>query len=122
MPIEYLSVTDVAKRLGISTAAVSAYKLPQPDALIGRTRGWLPDTIDQWNANRPGRGVGGGRPRKHPADDAILLLTVCVHSGEDSVYRRDCWYGVLAHGVVDVVIEVRPDGVVYGLFFFVSFD
>ena len=26
MPIEYLSVTDVAKRLGISTAAVSAYK------------------------------------------------------------------------------------------------
>ena len=136
MPIEYLSVTDVAKRLGISTAAVSAYKLPQPDALIGRTRGWLPDTIDQWNANRPGRGVGGGRPRKQPAegrpprrslgragaDDAILLLTVCVHSGEDSVYRRDCWYGVLAHGVVDVVIEVRPDGVVYGLFFFVSFD
>ena len=68
MPIEYLSVTDVAKRLGISPAAVSAYKLPQPDALIGRTRGWLPDTIDQWNAQRPGRGVGGGRPRKHPAE------------------------------------------------------
>ena len=64
MTIEYLSVTDVSKRLGISTAAVSAYKLPQPDALIGRTRGWLPETIDQWNAQRPGRGVGGGRPRK----------------------------------------------------------
>lgn len=28
MAVEYLSVTDVAKRLGISTAAVSAYKLP----------------------------------------------------------------------------------------------
>ena len=54
MTIEYLSVTDVSKRLGISTAAVSAYKLPQPDALIGRTRGWLPETIDQWNASRPG--------------------------------------------------------------------
>lgn len=67
MTIKYLSVTDVSKRLGISTAAVSAYKLPQPDALIGRTRGWLPETIDQWNAQRPGRGVGGGRPRKHPA-------------------------------------------------------
>ena len=39
MTIKYLSVTDVSKRLGISTAAVSAYKLPQPDALIGRTRG-----------------------------------------------------------------------------------
>ena len=61
MTIKYLSVTDVSKRLGISTAAVSAYKLPQPDALIGRTRGWLPETIDQWNAQRPGRGVGGGR-------------------------------------------------------------
>ena len=60
MTIKYLSVTDVSKRLGISTAAVSAYKLPQPDATIGRTRGWLPDTIDQWNAQRPGRG-GGGR-------------------------------------------------------------
>ena len=42
MTIEYLSVTDVSKRLGISTAAVSAYKLPQPDALIGRTRGATP--------------------------------------------------------------------------------
>ena len=63
MTIEYLSVTDVSKRLGISTAAVSAYKLPQPDALIGRTRGWLPETIDQWNASRAcgllGRPVGG---------------------------------------------------------------
>lgn len=68
MTIEYLSVTDVAKRLDISTAAVSAYKLPEPDATIGRTRGWLPDTIDQWNTQRPGRGVGGGRPRKHPAE------------------------------------------------------
>ena len=38
MTIKYLSVTDVSKRLGISTAAVSAYKLPQPDATIGRTR------------------------------------------------------------------------------------
>lgn len=42
MTTEYLGVTDVAKRLGISTAAVSAYKLPEPDATIGRTRGWAP--------------------------------------------------------------------------------
>ena len=46
MGIEYMSVTDVAKRLGISTAAASAYKLPQPDATIGRTRGWLPEAAD----------------------------------------------------------------------------
>ena len=65
MTIEYLSVTDVSKRLGISTAAVSAYKLPQPDALIGRPRGWKTAPLDQWHAQRPGRGGGGGRPRKH---------------------------------------------------------
>ena len=49
-------------------AAVSAYKLPQPDATIGRTRGWLPETIDRWNTQRPGRGVGGGRPRKNKTE------------------------------------------------------
>ncbi len=41
----------------------------RPDATIGRTRGWLPETIDQWNAQRPGRGVGGGRPRKRKTSE-----------------------------------------------------
>ena len=27
---------------------------------------WRPETVDAWVANRPGRGVGGGRPRKTP--------------------------------------------------------
>ena len=65
MAIRYLSLTEVAARLGITTGALAGYKLPEPDAVLGRTRGWLPETIDQWNAARPGRGVGGGRPRKH---------------------------------------------------------
>lgn len=65
MTTRYLSLTEVAARLGITTGALAGYKLPEPDALTGRTRGWLPETIDQWNAARPGRGVGGGRPRKH---------------------------------------------------------
>ncbi|KAA8828303.1 hypothetical protein [Bifidobacterium tissieri] len=68
MTEHYWGVTDVARRLGISTAAVASYRLPDPDAMIGRTRGWLPETIDEWNANRPGRGVGGGRPRKRPKE------------------------------------------------------
>lgn len=63
MTERYLSVTEVAQLLGISTAAVSAYRLPEPDATIGRTRGWKRQTIETWNAARPGRGVGGGRPR-----------------------------------------------------------
>lgn len=65
MTTRYLSLTEVAGRLGITTGALAGYELPEPDALIGRTRGWLPETIAEWNSSRPGRGVGGGRPRKH---------------------------------------------------------
>lgn len=59
-----LGVKQVAERLGITSGGLLNLKLPEPDAMIGRTRGWLPETIDGWNAKRPGRGVGGGRPRK----------------------------------------------------------
>lgn len=62
----YLSLTDVAKYLGITTAALAHYKLPEADVYIGRTRGWKLETIEEWNAARPGKGVGGGRPRKNP--------------------------------------------------------
>jgi hypothetical protein len=61
--IKYMSVTDVARYLGISRAAISAYKMPLPDAYIGATRGWKLATIEKWNKARPGRGVGGGRPK-----------------------------------------------------------
>ncbi|KFJ02598.1 hypothetical protein THER5_2051 [Bifidobacterium thermacidophilum subsp. thermacidophilum] len=47
----------------MSTAAASAYRLPEPDATIGRTQGWKRQTVETWNAARPGRGVGGGRAR-----------------------------------------------------------
>jgi hypothetical protein len=60
----YLSRSEVAERIGVAPDTLGRYKLPEPDALIGSTRGWLPATIDAWNASRPGRGVGGGRPRK----------------------------------------------------------
>jgi len=36
--------------------------LPKPDDTFGRSPVWLPATIEQWMANRPGRGAGGGRP------------------------------------------------------------
>lgn len=62
MTAVYLSLKQVGERLGVKNAA--AYRLPEPDAMIGTTRGWLPETIDRWNSARPGRGVGGGRPRK----------------------------------------------------------
>jgi hypothetical protein len=61
MAERYLSVTDVARRLGVTTATVAVLNLPEPDAWIGRTRGWKSETIDGWNSGRPGH---GGRPRK----------------------------------------------------------
>lgn len=69
MTEHYLSLTEVAQKLGITKGALAQYKLPEADVTVGKARGWLPETIDQWNANRPGRGVGGGRPRKHRNDD-----------------------------------------------------
>lgn len=61
----YLSVAEVAERLGVSVNSVKGYAakgiLPTPDATIGATRGWLPATIDAWHAARPGH---GGRPPK----------------------------------------------------------
>lgn len=60
MTAVYLSLKQVDERLGVKNAA--AYRLPEPDAMIGTTRGWLPETIDRWNAARPGRGVGGWTP------------------------------------------------------------
>lgn len=67
MTQHYLSATEAAQYLGITRGAFMSLKLPEPDAYVGKARGWLPETIDQWNANRPGRGVGGGRPRKNAA-------------------------------------------------------
>ncbi len=59
----YLSASEVAERIGVTKSAISRYKMPAPDALIGKTRGWLPETIDTWHANRPGRGA---RTDLHP--------------------------------------------------------
>lgn len=50
MTARYLSLKEVGERLHVKNAA--AYRLPEPDALIGTTRGWLSETIDQWNARQ----------------------------------------------------------------------
>ena len=57
----YLSLTEVAQRLGVTKGALARYKLPEPDVLVGSIRGWSEQTIDDWNAARPGH---GGRQRK----------------------------------------------------------
>ena len=67
-PAVYLGVAQVAERIGVKPGALSRYKLPTPDVVIGTIdddgtvsrgsfRGWAEETIDEWNANRPGRGA-----------------------------------------------------------------
>ncbi|MEB3021334.1 helix-turn-helix transcriptional regulator [[Mycobacterium] crassicus] len=54
---KYLSVAEVADKTGLSRNTVKAYsqvpgRLPEPDAMIGRVRGWLPETIEAWISKR----------------------------------------------------------------------
>lgn len=51
----YLSRAEFAERIGVLTGTLSRYNLPEPDAMIGSTRGWTEETIDTWNAARPSR-------------------------------------------------------------------
>jgi len=58
----YLSRVDVARRIGLkSVRSLSGMTLPPHDVEVGVHKGWLPKTIDEWNANRPGRGRWGAR-------------------------------------------------------------
>lgn len=52
MPTLYLSRAEVAERIGVKPDTLGRYRLPEPDAMIGTVRGWLPATIDAWHATR----------------------------------------------------------------------
>lgn len=56
MPERFLSLKEVAELIGVKPATLARYRLPEPDAFIGQTRGWRQATIEKWNAARPGRG------------------------------------------------------------------
>ncbi|AUV60784.1 DNA binding protein [Mycobacterium phage Rem711] len=68
LPTRYLNQAEFAERIGVAPSSLSRYKLPAPDVIVGpvnedgslprgTVRGWLPATIDEWNASRPGRGA-----------------------------------------------------------------
>jgi predicted DNA-binding transcriptional regulator AlpA len=52
-PARYLSRPEVAARIGVKPDTLNRYELPPADVQIGRLLGWLPATIDTWNAGRP---------------------------------------------------------------------
>lgn len=56
MAEHYMSFTEVAEYLGVAKGALGNYRLPEPDVYVGKTRGWSRETIEAWNAARPGKG------------------------------------------------------------------
>jgi len=60
--LRFLGRTEVAHYLGMrSMRSLSGVQLPPHDAEIDGRKGWMPATIDAWNAKRPGRGRWGAR-------------------------------------------------------------
>lgn len=65
MTREYLGAADFAARAGLAVATIRSYMkkglTPPADVIIttpsGPLRGWLPETIDAWQAERPGQGA-----------------------------------------------------------------
>lgn len=54
-PLVYLSRAEVAKVIGVKSATLG--KLPEPDAYVGNIQGWLPETIEEWHADRRRRAI-----------------------------------------------------------------
>lgn len=76
MATEYLSQADIGDELGVGGHLVNVWRsrsndFPEPDIKVGRKNpvpGWLPARLPEiraWVESRPGRGAGGGRPRKN---------------------------------------------------------
>jgi len=75
-----LSITDIADRFTLSAATVRTYNgqaaqrrragtdrphdFPAPVSRVGNSPLFDADQIADWFSHRPGRGAGGGRPRK----------------------------------------------------------
>lgn len=61
MTVQYLGAAEVAARFGLAPKTVRNYttegRMPEPDVRIGPVAGWTAATVDEWWANRPGRGA-----------------------------------------------------------------
>jgi len=61
--LRQLTTTDVANMAGVTDQAIRRHRIrgtiPEPDGYVGRTPFWFLPTIEEWLANRRGR----GRPR-----------------------------------------------------------
>lgn len=100
MTQHYLSRAEFAERIGVKPATMGRYKLPEPDVMIGSTRGWSAETVDAWHAARPGRGK-----RAEPQDTTITLARD-LKPGMRIVVKDE-------EHVIDVISDERDDMFVY---------
>lgn len=65
---DQLTGQEAAEVAGIAWSTWRDYvadgRAPQRDGVLGSTSWWWEITVRRWMLNRPGQGVGGGRPRK----------------------------------------------------------
>ncbi len=68
MTLRFLNRAQLAERIGLDPNSLSKLRLPEPDVTIGpvnadgtlprgTVRGWTVETVDRWQAARPGRGA-----------------------------------------------------------------
>ena len=66
--IEYLDSKQVGERVGLAHQTVRQMRargqMPEPDAMIGRAIGWLPETIDKWIAARNSGSSSASQPTR----------------------------------------------------------
>ena len=74
-PTEYLDMAGVGAWFGVPGTTVAQWRkryadthpIPAPDAVVGRTMGWLPSREKEWRAwyeSRPGKGARTDLARK----------------------------------------------------------
>ena len=93
MPTTYLGTDEVASWFNVPKATVSQWRrrysgtdnpCPEPDALIGRTAGWLPERSADWKAWDERRGRDEARPEEE-------RISTTEYKGTDDV---GAWFGV----------------------------
>jgi 8-oxo-dGTP pyrophosphatase MutT (NUDIX family) len=101
------TTSDVAEYLGLRVGTVSSYRrrsqMPAPDQTLGRTRLWHPQTIIEWQQNRPraGREIPQDPPktRDFPRNEESLRWQT---HGERTLYDN--------HWVQLSLVNVEPPG------------
>jgi hypothetical protein len=73
---DLVDTSGAAALLGVEPTSVTRYRarregFPEPLRHFGGAPVWTREQILDWAASRPGRGAGGGRPKKEPVLEPV---------------------------------------------------